>query len=158
MVSHMVFLTKLGLENLKNLVTSSPWETKRFRGLDDDFGLKRPNHHLGPEYVHLFRAKKYGIWGEFSDKFQVLCKNPDEVTRFDGIAQNLCLVRRSWDRRRVCGFWCGVRGRRGRSFHGSSPRAPGIRSRSQACRSTEQTFSPCALHTDKKRKSKFTHM
>jgi hypothetical protein len=27
--------------------------------------------------------KKYGIWGDFSDKFQVLCKNPDEVTRFD---------------------------------------------------------------------------
>jgi|LakMenE01Jun11ns_1017448.scaffolds.fasta_scaffold9373902_1 hypothetical protein len=39
-------------------VTSSPRETKLFRGLDDDFGLKRPNHHLGPEYVHLFRAKK----------------------------------------------------------------------------------------------------
>jgi hypothetical protein len=39
-------------------VTSSPLETKIFRGLDDDFGLKRPNHHLGPEYVHLFRAKK----------------------------------------------------------------------------------------------------
>ncbi len=32
-------------------VTSSPRETKIFRGLDDDFGLKRPNHHLGPEYV-----------------------------------------------------------------------------------------------------------
>jgi hypothetical protein len=28
--------------------------------------------------------KKYGIWGDFSGKFQVLCKNPDEVTRFDG--------------------------------------------------------------------------
>ncbi len=39
-------------------VTSSPRETKNFRGLDDDFGRKRPNHHLGPEYVHLFRAKK----------------------------------------------------------------------------------------------------
>jgi hypothetical protein len=39
-------------------VTSSPRETKNFRGLDDDFGLKRPNHHLSPEYVHLFRAKK----------------------------------------------------------------------------------------------------
>jgi hypothetical protein len=60
MVSHMVFLTKLDFENLKNLVTSSPRETKNFRGLDDDFGLKRPNHHLGPEYVHLFRAKK--VW------------------------------------------------------------------------------------------------
>jgi hypothetical protein len=24
------------------------------------------------------------IWGDFSEKFQVLCKNPDEVTRFDG--------------------------------------------------------------------------
>ena len=41
-------------------VTSSPRETKIFRGLDDDFGLKRPNHHIGPEYVHLFRAKK--VW------------------------------------------------------------------------------------------------
>jgi hypothetical protein len=60
MVSLMVFLTKLGFENLKNLVTLSPRETKNFRGLDDDFGLKRPNHHLGPEYVHLFRAKK--VW------------------------------------------------------------------------------------------------
>jgi hypothetical protein len=30
--------------------------------------------------------KKYGIWGDFSEKFQVLCKNPDEVTRFDGTA------------------------------------------------------------------------
>ena len=77
MVSRMVFLTKLGFENFKNLVTlahfckvrrvtelpdgrvtSSPRETKNFRGLDDDFGLKRPNHPLGPEYVHLFRAKK----------------------------------------------------------------------------------------------------
>ncbi len=29
--------------------------------------------------------KKYGIWGDFSEKFQVLCKNTDEVTRFDGI-------------------------------------------------------------------------
>jgi hypothetical protein len=66
MVSHMVFLTKLGFENLKNpvtpspfcnvgrvtelpdgRVTSSPWETKKFQGLNDDFGLKRPNHHLG---------------------------------------------------------------------------------------------------------------
>jgi hypothetical protein len=27
---------------------------------------------------------KYGIWGDFPEKFQVLCKNPDEVTRFDG--------------------------------------------------------------------------
>ncbi len=60
MVSHMGFLTKLGFENLKNLVTSSPGETKIFRGLDNDFGLKRPNHHPGPEYVHLFRAKK--VW------------------------------------------------------------------------------------------------
>ncbi len=50
-------------------VTSSPRETKNFRGLDDDFCLKRPNHHLGPEYVHLFRAKKYSIWGDFSEKF-----------------------------------------------------------------------------------------
>ncbi len=39
-------------------VTSSPRETKIYLGVDDDFGLKRPNHHLGPEYVHLFRAKK----------------------------------------------------------------------------------------------------
>ena len=44
-------------------VTSSPRETKLFRGLDDDFGLKRPNHHLGPEYVHLFRAKKVWVMG-----------------------------------------------------------------------------------------------
>ncbi len=62
MVSHMVFLTKLGFGNLKNLVTPSPfckvgrvtelpdgrvtslpWETKKFQGLDDDFGLKRSN-------------------------------------------------------------------------------------------------------------------
>ncbi len=51
-------------------VTSSPRETKIFRGLDDDFGLKRPNHHLGPDYMHLFRAKKnYTIWGDFSEKF-----------------------------------------------------------------------------------------
>jgi hypothetical protein len=28
--------------------------------------------------------KKYGICGDFSEKFQVLCKNPDEFTRFDG--------------------------------------------------------------------------
>jgi hypothetical protein len=103
MVSRMVFLTKLGFENLKNLitpspfckvgrvtelldgrVTSSPWKTKKFQGLDDHCGLKRPNHHLDPEYVHLFRAKKYGKWGVFSEEFQVLCKNPDEVTRFDG--------------------------------------------------------------------------
>ena len=41
-------------------VTSSPRKTTNFRGLDDDFGLKRQNHHLGPEYVHFFRAKK--VW------------------------------------------------------------------------------------------------
>jgi len=39
-------------------VTSSPRETKIFRGLDDDFGLKRPNHHLGLVYMHIFRTKK----------------------------------------------------------------------------------------------------
>ncbi len=93
MVSHMVFLTKLGFENLKNLVTSTPWETKSFQGLDYDFGLKRPTHHLDPEYVHLLRAKKYGIWGDFSEKFQVLCKNPDEVTRFDGIGSLHWVIR-----------------------------------------------------------------
>ncbi len=92
MVSHMVFLTKLGFENLKNLVTPSPFrkvgrvselpdgrvtltlsprETKNFRGLDDDvFGLKRPNHHLGPEYLHLYRAKKVWLWGDFSENFK----------------------------------------------------------------------------------------
>jgi hypothetical protein len=77
MVSHMVFLTKLDFKNLKNLVTpspfcevrrvtelldgrvtSSPWKTTNFQGLDDDFDLKRPNHHLGPEYMQLFRAIK----------------------------------------------------------------------------------------------------
>ncbi len=82
MVSHMVFLTKLGFENFKNLVTpspfckvgrvtelldgrvtSSPLKTKKFQALDDDFGLKRPNHHLGSEYVHLFRAKSM-VFGE----------------------------------------------------------------------------------------------
>jgi hypothetical protein len=47
-------------ELLDGRVTSSPRETKIFRGLDDDFGLKRPNHHLGPEFVHLFRANK--VW------------------------------------------------------------------------------------------------
>ncbi len=118
----MVFLTKLDFENFKNLVTpsplckvgrvtelpddratSSPWETKNFQGLDDDFGLKRPNHHLGPEYVHLFRAKKnYGIWGDFSEKFQVLCKNPDEVTRFDGISILTLRVKR-W--KTLLTFW-----------------------------------------------------
>ncbi len=75
----MVFLAKLGFENLKNLVTpssfckvgrvtelldgrviSSPWKTKHFQGLEDDFGLKKPNHHLGPEYLHIFRGKK--VW------------------------------------------------------------------------------------------------
>ena len=45
-------------------VTSSPAETKIFQGLDDDFGLKGPNHHLGPEYEHLFRAKKSIVYGE----------------------------------------------------------------------------------------------
>ncbi len=32
--------------------------------------------------------KKYCIWRDFSEKFQVLCKNPDEVTRFDGTVFN----------------------------------------------------------------------
>jgi hypothetical protein len=53
----MVFLTKLGFDHLE--------KQKNFQGLDDDFGLKRPNHHLGPEYVHLFKAKKYGMWEDF---------------------------------------------------------------------------------------------
>ena len=44
-------------------VTPSPGETKIFRGLDDDFGLKRQNHHLGPDYMHLFRAKKLYYMG-----------------------------------------------------------------------------------------------
>jgi hypothetical protein len=94
MVSHMVFLTKLGFENLKNLALSStfckvgrvtelPDGRVTSSPLDDDFGINRPNHHLGPEYVHLLRKKKKGIWGDVSEKFQVLCKNPDEVTRFD---------------------------------------------------------------------------
>ncbi len=79
----MVFLTKLGFENLKNLVTpsslckvgrvtelldgrviSSPWKTKHFQGLEDDFGLKKPNHHLDPEYVHIFRGKKSMVYEE----------------------------------------------------------------------------------------------
>jgi hypothetical protein len=39
--------------------------------------------------------KKYGIWGDFSEKFQVLCKNPDEVTRFDGtFTQVRCFIRK----------------------------------------------------------------
>jgi hypothetical protein len=32
--------------------------------------------------------KKYGLWRDFSEKFQVLCKNPVEVTRFDGTYLN----------------------------------------------------------------------
>ncbi len=52
-------------------VTSSPRETKNFRGLDDDFGLKRPNHHLGPEYVHLFSI----VYGEtFLRNFKIYAK------------------------------------------------------------------------------------
>jgi hypothetical protein len=109
MVSHMVFLTKLGLENLKNLVTpstfckvgrvtelpdgrvtSSPWKTKKFQGLDDGFGLKRPNHHLVLNMCIFLGQKKYGIWGDFSEKFQVLSK----VTRFDGIGQTVKQVKR----------------------------------------------------------------
>jgi hypothetical protein len=39
--------------------------------------------------------KKYGIWGDFSEKFQVLCKNPDEVTRFDGTRHFIHRVRKS---------------------------------------------------------------
>ena len=50
-------------------VTSSPRETKIFWGLDDDFGLKRPNHYLGPKYEHLLGQKKYSLWGDFSEKF-----------------------------------------------------------------------------------------
>ncbi len=99
MVSHMVFLTKLGFEVPKNLVTpspfckvgrvtklldgrviSSPWKKKNFQGLDDDF--------------------KYGIWGDFSKKFQVLCKNPDEVTRFDGTVNRVTssgILHKTWN-------------------------------------------------------------
>jgi hypothetical protein len=33
--------------------------------------------------------KKYGIWRDFSEKFQVLCKNPDEFTRFDGMYEGI---------------------------------------------------------------------
>jgi hypothetical protein len=75
MVSHMVFPTKLGFENLKNLklygrvtelpdgrVTSSSRDKKNFRGLDDDFGLKKPNHHLGPKYVHLHIIRGKKVW------------------------------------------------------------------------------------------------
>ncbi len=56
-------------------VTSSPRETKIFRGIDDDFGLKRLNHHLGPEYMHLFRAKKSIVYGEtFQRNFNFYAK------------------------------------------------------------------------------------
>jgi hypothetical protein len=41
--------------------------------------------------VHLLGQKKYGIWGDISEKFQVLCKNPDEVTQFDGMGPGLTL-------------------------------------------------------------------
>ncbi len=77
MVSHMVFLTKLcRFWESQNLVTSSPWKTKKFQGLDDDFGLKRPNHHLGPEWVHPFRAKKSMVYGEtFLRNFKFYAKN-----------------------------------------------------------------------------------
>ncbi len=57
---------------------------KNFQGLDDGLVFLGQNHRLGPEYVHLLGQKKYGIWGDCSEKFQVLCKNPNEVTRFDG--------------------------------------------------------------------------
>ena len=64
MVSHMVFLTKLGFENLKNLGTPSPFCKV---GRVTEFGLKKPNHHLGPEYMCIFLGQtKYGIWGDFS--------------------------------------------------------------------------------------------
>jgi hypothetical protein len=105
MVSHMVFLTKLGFENLKNLVspshfckvrrvtelldgrvTSSPWKTNNVQGLDDDFGLKKQTIVWALNMCIFLGQKKYGIWGDFSEKFQVLGKNPDEVTRFDGTA------------------------------------------------------------------------
>jgi hypothetical protein len=36
--------------------------------------------------------KKYGIWGDFSEKFQVLCKNPDEVTQFDGTSGTMVML------------------------------------------------------------------
>jgi hypothetical protein len=35
MVSHMVFLTKLGFENLKNLVTLSPFRKVRGGGMPE---------------------------------------------------------------------------------------------------------------------------
>ncbi len=109
MVSHMVFLAKLGFENIKNLVTpspfckvgrvtelldgrvtSSPWKTKKFQGLDDYFGQKRPNHHLVPEYVHLFRAKKVWYVGRLFWEISSFMQNPDEVTRFDGTVAVMC--------------------------------------------------------------------
>jgi hypothetical protein len=75
-------------------VTSSSRETKNFRGLDDDFGLKRQNHHLGPKYVHLFRAKKSMVYGEtFKRKFKfyakTLTKLHDLTARVDRYAQQV---------------------------------------------------------------------
>ena len=77
MASHMVFLTKLGFENLKNLVTpspfckvwrvtelldgrvtSSPWKTKKFQGLDDGLVFLGQNYHLGPENILFLKVTK----------------------------------------------------------------------------------------------------
>ena len=57
-------------------VTSSPRETKIFRGLDNDFGLKRPNHHLGPDYMHLFRAKKLYYMGRLFREILSFVRKP----------------------------------------------------------------------------------
>jgi hypothetical protein len=57
-------------------VTLSPRETKIFRGLDDDFGLKRPNHQLGPDYMHLFRAKKVYYMGRLFREILSFVRKP----------------------------------------------------------------------------------
>jgi hypothetical protein len=54
MVSHVVFLTKLGFENLKNLVTPSPFRKVRGGGM--------PKYDPTTKLIILRRSPKTSLW------------------------------------------------------------------------------------------------
>jgi hypothetical protein len=54
MVSHMVFLTKLGFENLKNQVTPSPFRKIRGGGM--------PKYDPTTKLIILCRSPKTSLW------------------------------------------------------------------------------------------------
>jgi len=61
MISHMVFLTKLGFENLKNQVTPSPFRKVRGGGMPkyDPTSYAGPQDHSGTRVAYIYTKILY---------------------------------------------------------------------------------------------------